>query len=163
MNERKSLIITTPGDREIAMSRVFDAPRALVFEAVTRPEYLVRWLGVRPGWVLAVCEVDLRGGGELRYLWRHESGREMGMRGTFREIVPPERVVNSERFDEAWYPGEAEATLELSEQGGRTTLRLTMRYESKAARDGVLRGPATEGLAQGYDTLAALLAQLAPG
>src|SRR6267143_2888304 len=91
------LKITTPSDREIAMTRVFDAPRNLVFDAWTKPELLKRWLGVRAGWSLAVCEIDLRVGGAYRYVWRKDSnGTEMGMRGVYREIVRPDRLVSTE-------------------------------------------------------------------
>lgn len=159
MNKASTLAVTTPSDREIALTRVFDAPRSLVFETVTRPEYLVQWLGVRKGWRLAVCEVDLRAGGTFRYMWQKDDGTRMGMRGTFLEVVPPERVVNTEIFDEPWYPGQAEARLELTERGGRTTLVLTVRYESKDARDGVLRTPMKEGVEEGYDKVAEILAR----
>src|SRR4030095_6555160 len=82
-----TLKIATPSDREIAMTRVFDAPRQLVFEAYTTPELLKRWLGVFGGWTLDVCEVDLRVGGAYRYEW-NRSGKSMGLRGVFVDIVP---------------------------------------------------------------------------
>src|ERR1700716_4401588 len=90
------LQVTTPSDREIAMTRVFDAPRSLVFDAFTKPELLKRWLGVLGGWTFAVCEVDLKVGGKYRYVWRGKDGREMGMGGVYREIVRPERIVSTE-------------------------------------------------------------------
>ena len=158
MTQTGSLKITTPTDREIAMTRVFDAPRHLVFEAYTTPELLKRWLGVHAGWSMAVCEVDLRVGGAYRYVWRNEQGMEMGMRGVFREVVPNERIVATEVFDESWYPGEAVDTVVLTEQGGRTTLTLTVRYESREARDAVLKSPMEQGVAAGFDTLEQLLA-----
>ena len=127
-----ALQISTPSDREITMTRVFDAPRSMVFDAHTKPELVKRWLGVRAGWTMPVCEIDLRVGGAYRYLWRGTQG-DMGMRGVFREVVRPERIVATEVFDEAWYPGEAVGTLVLVEQGGRTTLTQTMVYESREA------------------------------
>lgn len=158
-----SLQVSTRGDREIVMTRVFDAPRRLVFEAHTRPELVRRWLGVFGGWSMEVCEIDLRVGGTFRYLWRGPGGAQMGMRGVYREIVPDERLVSTEVFDEPWYEGEAVDTLELSEQGGRTTLTLTVVYASKAARDAVLETPMEQGVAAGYDNLAGQLASLGRG
>lgn len=160
MKNTGTLKVTTPGDREIAMTRVFDAPRHLVFEAVTKPELLKRWFFGPPRWSLAVCEIDLRVGGAYRYVWRGPDGAEMGIRGVFREVVPPERIVNTELFDEAWYPGEALVTTALVEQGGKTTLTLTVLYQSREARDAVLKTPMEHGVAMGYDRLAELLASL---
>jgi uncharacterized protein YndB with AHSA1/START domain len=160
-NPASSLKVTTPSDREIAMTRVFDAPRHLVFEAYTKPELLKRWLGVRGGWSLAVCEIDLRVGGAYRYVWRGPNGVEMGMGGVYREVAPPERIVATEKFDQSWYPGEAVGTVVMVEQGGRTTLTLTVRYQSKEARDAVLKSPMEEGMVEGFDKLAEVLATLA--
>ena len=157
-----ALQISTPSDREIAMTRVFDAPRSMVFDAHTKPELVKRWLGVRAGWTMPVCEIDLRVGGAYRYLWRGPHG-DMGMRGVFREIVRPERIVATEVFDEAWYPGEAVDTTVLVEKGGKTTLTLTVLYASKEARDGVIRSPATSGVSESYDKLAELLASMPAG
>ena len=157
------LQVTTPSDREIAMTRVFDAPRSLVFEAYTTPELLKRWLGVHQGWSLAVCEIDLRVGGTYRYVWRGPDGTEMGMRGVYREVKPPERIVATEAFDQSWYPGEAVGTITLVEQGGRTTLTMTVRYESREARDAVLKSPMDQGVAAGFDQLAEVLTTMTPG
>ena len=154
------LLITTPSDREIAMTRVFDAPRNLVFDAWTRPELLKRWLGVFGGWTFAVCEVDLRVGGAYRYVWRGKDGHEMGMGGVFRDIVRPERIVATEKFDESWYPGDAVDTMVFVEKEGRTTVTTTILYASKEARDGVLKSPMESGVAQGYDKLAEILASM---
>lgn len=160
MKNTGSLKVTTPSDREIAMTRVFDAPRSLVFDAFTKPELLKRWLGVFGGWSLAVCEVDLRVGGTYRYVWRGPDGAEMGMRGVYREVVRPERIVATESFDEPWYPGEALDTTVFIEQSGKTTLTTTVLYESREARDGVLKSPMESGVAASYDNLAELLASM---
>lgn len=160
MSIPRTLVITTPSPRELAMTRVFDAPRELVFEAHTRPEFLKRWLGVHRGWSLAVCEIDLRVGGAYRYVWRGPDRPEMGMGGVYLEVVRPERIVATERFDQSWYPGEAVGTMVLVERNGRTTLTLTVCYESKDARDAVLRSPMEEGMAVGFRNLEALLATL---
>jgi uncharacterized protein YndB with AHSA1/START domain len=159
MKSAATLLLTAPGEREIVMTRVFDAPRQLVFDAHTKPELVKRWLLGPPGWSMPVCEIDLRVGGKYRYVWRHDrEGTEMGMGGVYREIVTPERIVNTERFDEAWYPGEAVDTLVLVERSGRTTLTLTVRYESREARDAVLKSGMESGVTASYDRLADLLA-----
>jgi uncharacterized protein YndB with AHSA1/START domain len=147
------------GEREMVITRVFDAPRTLVFDALTKPEMIKRWLYGPDGWSLAVCEIDLRPGGSFRYVWRREStGTEMGMSGVYKEIVPPERIVATEKFDQAWYEGDAVGTTVLAEEAGKTTLTQTMQYASGDARDGVMRSGANEGLGQGFERLADLLA-----
>lgn len=164
MNDAPALKITARGDREIVMTRGFDAPRHLVFDAWTKPELLKRWLLGPPGWSMPVCEIDLRVGGAYRYVWRRDSdGTEMGMGGVYREIVPPERLVATEKFDEAWYPGEAVSTVALTEQGGKTTLTNTVLYDSREARDGVLKSPMESGVAASYDRLDEVLATVVAG
>jgi len=158
MKDSGALKVTARSDREIVMTRVFEAPRNLVFDAYTKPELLKRWLGVFGGYSMPVCEVDLRVGGTYRFVWRGPDGAEMGVRGVYREVVRPERLVHTEKFDEAWYPGESLITTVLAEQGGKTTLTVTMRYESREARDAVLKSPMESGVAQSYDKLAELLA-----
>ncbi|MDQ2977630.1 MAG: SRPBCC family protein [Acidobacteriota bacterium] len=153
-----TLQITTPSEREIAMTRVFDAPRRLVFDAWTKPELLKRWLGVRGGWSFAVCEVDLRVGGAYRFVWRGPNGKEMGMGGVYREIVPPERLVATEKFDDPWYEGEALDTTVFVERGGKTTVTTTVLYASREVRDAVLQSPMERGVAESYDKLAQILA-----
>jgi len=157
MNNTNTLKVTTPSDREIVMTRVFDAPRHLVFEALSKPELVKQWLLGPPGWTMPVCEVDLRVGGAYRFLWRGPDGAEMGSRGVFREVVPPERFVATERFDDPWYPGEAVVTNALIEKNGKTTLTLTVLYESREARDGVLKTPMDKGVGMSYDRLEQLL------
>ncbi|HEV7522194.1 MAG TPA: SRPBCC family protein [Candidatus Angelobacter sp.] len=160
MNSEK-LQITTPTDREIAMTRVFNAPRRLVFDALTKPELVKRWLLGPPGWSMPVCEIDLRVGGKYRYVWRRDSdGTDMGMGGVYREIVAPERIVATEKFDQAWYSGEAVGTARLAEQSGKTTLTQTVLYESKETRDAVLRSPMESGVAASYDRLSDVLASM---
>src|SRR5205814_5212497 len=158
MKDSGALKVTARSDREIVMTRVFDAPRNLVFDAYTKPELLKRWLGVFGDWTMPICEVDLRVGGKYRWVWRGADGKEMGVRGVYREVVRPERLVNTEKFDEAWYPGESLITATFVEQGGKTTLTVTMRYESKEARDAVIKSPMESGVAKSYDKLAELLA-----
>ncbi|PYX84544.1 MAG: ATPase, partial [Acidobacteria bacterium] len=95
-----------------------------------------------------------------RYVWRHANGKEMGMGGVYREVVPQERLVCTELFDEAWYPGESLITTTLAEQGRRTTLMSTILYVSQEARDAVLKSGMERGVAASYDRLAELLASL---
>ena len=140
------------------ITRVFDAPRKLVFDAFTKPELVKQWLLGPDGWSMPVCEIDLKVGGKYRYVWRRDKdGTEMGMGGGYREIVAPERVVATEKFDQSWYPGEAVGTFVLVEQGGRTTLTQTILYESREARDGVLKSGMEKGVVASYDRLAKLL------
>jgi uncharacterized protein YndB with AHSA1/START domain len=153
MKNAGKLQITTPSDRELAMIRSFDAPRSLLWDAWTKPELLKRWLGVRGGWTFAVCEVDLKVGGKYRYVWRGPSGAEMGMGGVFREVLKPERLVATEKFDESWYEGDAVDTTTFVERSGKTTVMTTVRYASKAVRDAVLKSPMEKGVAESYDKL----------
>lgn len=155
------LSVTANGDREILITREFDAPRELVFDAFTKPELVRRWLYGPDGWSFAVCEIDLRVGGTYRYVWRKEStGDQMGMGGVFREIKRPERLVSTEKFDDPWYPGEGVGTIVLTARRGKTLMTQTVRYESRDARDAVLRSPMESGLSAGYDRLEELLATL---
>lgn len=158
MNTTASLSVTTPSDREILMTRLFNAPRELVFEAMYRPELLKRWLNGPPGWSLEFCAVDFRVGGGFRQIWHGPEGAEMGMGGVFREIVRPERIVRTELFDQDWTGGEALATLMLSEKAGQTELALTVLYASQEARDGALQSGMKEGVAASYDQLDVLFA-----
>src|SRR4030088_909278 len=108
MKDTGTLKLAARGDREIVMTRVFDAPRTLVFDAFTKPELVRRWLLGPEGWSMPVCEIDLRVGGAYRYILREETTcKEMGMGRIFRDILRPERLVATERFDDSWYPGEA--------------------------------------------------------
>jgi uncharacterized protein YndB with AHSA1/START domain len=157
MKDTGTLKLAARGDREIVMTRVFDAPRSLVFDAFTKPELVRRWLLGPEGWSMPVCEIDLRVGGSYRYVWRHTSGNEMGMGGVFKEIVPPERIVSTEKFDEAWYPGDAVGTVVLTEKDGKTTLTQTVLYQSAEAREAVMKSPMESGVAAGYNRLAELL------
>lgn len=157
MNFADTFKISTPTDREIRIARVFDAPRELIFDAFTKPELLKRWLSGPPGWSFVVCEVDLRVGGAYHYVWRGPDGTEMGMGGVHREIDRPERVVNTQLYDQDWTGGEAEGTLLLIEQDGKTLSTNTVRYVSKEARDGALASGMDQGMVAGYNRLEDLL------
>lgn len=156
MPSTKSLTMTTVGDRELQFTREFAAPRALVFEAFTTPAMLQRWMLGPDGWTMPECEIDLRPGGRFRYLWR-KGTVDMVLTGTFQEVVPPERIVHTELFEQDWTGGETLVTTVLSEANGRTTMTLTVRYSSSTARDGALKTGMTTGMADAYDQLDAML------
>jgi len=153
------LRVTTPTDREIVLEREFDAPSRLVFDAFTKPDLLKRWFGAR-GWGLVVCEVDLRVGGAWRFVSRGPGGTDMGHGGVYRVILPPDRLVCTELFDDQSYPGESLITHEFVEWHGKTTLTSTVRYATPEGRDIVLRYPMRRGVAESYDRLTGVLAQM---
>ena len=159
MKNTGTLKVETRGDREIVMTRVFDAPRELVFKALTTPELLKRWFGPH-GWTLTECEVDLRVGGTWRFLSKGPDGRTMGMRGVYREIVPPERIQYTESFDEWAEQGSALITTTLAERDGRTTLTCVSLAPSREVRDAVIRTGMEHGAAETYDRLADTLHSL---
>jgi len=155
-----SFKVSTPSDHEIQVSRDFHAPRQLVFDAFTQPDLVRRWLLGPPGWTMPVCEIDLRVGGRYRYVWRKSGVNDMGMGGVFREIVSPERLVATERFDEAWYPGECLDTTVFVDAGEITKVTITMLYESKEARETARRSGMEHGMAAGYSRLEELLSSI---
>ncbi len=155
MKNTGTLKVSLPTEREVVMTRVFDAPRRLVFDALTKPELLKRWFGPR-GWSLVVCEADLKVGGAWRWVLRGPDGRDMGMRGVYQEITPPEWLVSTESFDD--YPGESLNTLILSEEDGKTTFTIKVRYASQEIRDAVIKSGMEHGAAECYDKLAEMLA-----
>ena len=158
-----SFKVSTPSDCEIQVTRNFDAPRRLVFDAFTKPDLVRRWQLGPPGWIMPLCEIDLRVGGAYRYVWRSEQdGSQMAIGGVFREVIPLERLVATEKFDDAWYPGEALDTTVFEEMRDitRTTITITILYESKEARDTARRSGMEHGMAAGYDRLETLLPTL---
>ena len=153
------LKVTTPTDREIVMTRVFNAPRELVFDAFTKPEIVKRWLLAPEGWLLAACDIDLRVGGAFRYVWRNGAdGQEFVVSGVYTEITRPARVVHTERFDDPAFPGESLETWTFDERDGVTTFTMTLLYDSMEACRSALESGREQGTAACYDRLAALLA-----
>lgn len=142
---------TTPSDREIVATRVVDAPRTLVWNAWTSPEHLPRWMLGPDGWTMPVCEIDLRPGGAWHYGWRGADGAEMEMRGTYREIAAPERLVSTESWGGDW--PETLNTLVLTEEDGRTRMTCSVLYPSMEARDAALVTGMKEGWSASYDRL----------
>ena len=151
VKDDRTLQVTAPTEREIVLTRVFNAPRRLVFEAWTNPKHVPRWMLGPEGWTMPVCEIDLRPGGAWHFVWRRSDGTEMGMRGVYREIKPPERLVTTESWGGKW--PETLNTLLLSEEDGKTTMKQTMLFPSKEARDAALKTEMKEGASQGYDRL----------
>jgi uncharacterized protein YndB with AHSA1/START domain len=156
MKNAGSLQVTTPTDRELVVTRVFDAPRTLVFRAWTSPEDLPHWMLGPPGWTMPVCEIDFRPGGAWRIVWRQSDATEMEMRGGYREIVPPERIVSTESWGGKW--PDTLNTVTLSEGHGQTTLMLKILYPSKEARDAALQTGMKDGMAQSFNRLEEYLA-----
>jgi uncharacterized protein YndB with AHSA1/START domain len=144
--------VTTPSDREIRLTRLFDAPRHLVFEAMSRPEHIKRWWGcLGDGYSVPVCEVDLRPGGAWRFVNRHPKG-EAAFHGVYREVTPPERIVFTEIF-EPFPDAESVVTVVLTEENGKTRLTASCLYPSVEVRDMVLQTGMATGAAISYDRL----------
>lgn len=152
--------VTTPGDREIRVTRVFDAPASLLYECHTEPDLVRRWMLGPDGWSMPVCEIDLRVGGRYRHVWRSDAdGSEFGFRGEYRELAAPNRIVHTEGWD-GTEPGEdtdALCTLLLTEEGGRTTLDYTMRFPTPELRDQALQSGMADGMGTSYDRLEQLM------
>jgi uncharacterized protein YndB with AHSA1/START domain len=153
MRYPNSFTVTMPNDLEVAITRTFGAPRSLVFDAFTRPELVRRWLLGPEGWTMPVCDIDLRVGGAYRYVWHKEGVRDMGMGGVFREVVPGSKLVATEKFDDAWYPGEALNTTLFKENNAVTEVTIVVRYESKEARDIASRSGMERGMVASFDRL----------
>ncbi len=162
---KNSLKVATPGDRDIVMTREFNAPRRLVWDAMTRPELIRRWLFLPPGWEMSRCDEDVRVGGSFAWAWNGPDGRPaMAMRGVYREVVPLQRLVRSETFDFGCQSqaGEQIASVVLTDlPGERTLITLTVAYPSREARDATLASGMERGVSTGYDKLEALLAESA--
>jgi uncharacterized protein YndB with AHSA1/START domain len=158
------LNVTTPTDTTIVLTRTFNAPRRLVWEAFFVPARMRRWMLPPPGWTLTVCECDARVGGALKLAWKNEDADPfMTLHGTFTEVVPHERAVHTETMEMAsvGQVGSQLETHEFAEAGGTgavTRMRITQVYESKDARDGALTSGMDQGMEAGYRQLDALLA-----
>ena len=159
MSARNKLVVTTPSDLEIEMTRDFNAPRALVWEMFTKPEHIRQWWGCKH-LELTVCEMDLRVGGEYRFEGKAPDGTLCPFKGVNHEIVYPEKIVYTEIFDVDMareHPGLVTTT--FTEQDGKTTVNILVRYDSKQTRDIVLSSGMESGAAAGYDRIEELLAE----
>ena len=154
-----AVTVTTPSDCEIRMTRLFDAPPALVFEAMSRPEHVKRWWGcLGDGYSVPVCEIDLRVGGKWRFVNRHPKG-EAAFHGEYMEIVPPRRVVFTEIFEE--FPDVVSVvTSDLVEEDGKTRMTVSVVYPSRQVRDGVIASGMARGAGISYDRLEDLVVEL---
>jgi uncharacterized protein YndB with AHSA1/START domain len=151
-NKIGATTFTTPSDREVVMTREVDAPRELVFDAWTNPEHVRQWMLGPSGWTMPVCEIDLRPGGAWHFVWRRADGTEMEMRGEYREVTPPERLVSTESWGGDW--PETINTVTLSEEDGKTTITQAVLYPSQEARDAALETGMKDGVSQSFDRLA---------
>jgi len=155
-----SFTVTTPSDREIRITRLFDAPRRLVFEAMSKPEHITQWWGrLGEGYSVPECEVDLRVGGTWRFVNRTPKGEMAAFYGVYREIAPPERIVFTEIFEQ--FPDtESVVTAVLTEEHGKTRLTATVSYPTSEIRDMVLGTGMARGAAISYDRLEEVVARL---
>jgi uncharacterized protein YndB with AHSA1/START domain len=159
----ESFKVTTPAEsnaNEIRMTRLFNAPRKLVFEAMTKPEHVKQWWGrLGEGYSVPVCEIDLRPGGTWRFVNHHPKG-EAAFHGEYREITPPSRIVYTEIFEP--FPDHVSVvTTDFTEEGGKTRLTISVRYPSPEVLDMVLASGMAKGAGISYDRLEDLLAELA--
>jgi len=158
----KELQISTPTDTTIVLTRSFDAPRPLVWEAMFAPDKMRRWMLPPPGWTMTTCECDPRVGGALEVAWKsEEADPAMTLRGVFTEVVLHNRIVHTETM--ALGSGQTIGCLveqhEFSEEGGVTTMRITQTYASKEARDGAIGSGMDQGMEACYRQLETLLAR----
>lgn len=153
------IAFTTPAPDTIGAERLFKAQRDAVFAAFTQPDLIRQWMSGPDDWAMTTCVVAPEAGGRLHYVWEcSRDGLRMTMDGEMLAFEAPDRIVHTERFDDGWYPGEAEITIRFIPIGKITRVMTLMRYESEAARNTVLEAPIGEGMALGYRRLDALLA-----
>ena len=156
---RDTFKVTTPSDQDIEMTRLFDAPRHLVFEAMTEPEHVKQWWGrLGEGYSVPVCEIDLRPGGTWRFVNRHPKG-EAAFQGEYREVTPPSRLVFTEIY-EPFPDGISVVTADFADEGGKTRFTATVRYPSLEVRDMVLASGMARGAGISYDRLEDVVAEL---
>lgn len=156
------LKVSTPTDTTIVFTRSFNAPRRLVWEAMTDPAKLRRWLFTPPGRTMTVCEFEARVGSRYRWVWKSERADPwMTLHGVVTECVPHERIVHTQTMDmaECGPMEEISVTIEFTESGSVTRMRLTLTFASKVARDGALQWRMETGMEVGYQQLDAMLGQ----
>ena len=152
----KPLTITTPGDRQIVVVRTFDAPRDLVFLCYSKPELLRRWYGM-PDWTTHICEIDFRIGGKYRIGQRSPDGYELTSGGLYTGIAAPERIEQTEYYDDNWTQGGTVNVLTLTEKAGVTTATMTITFTSPEARAAAAASPMAVGMEIGFKRLDELL------
>jgi uncharacterized protein YndB with AHSA1/START domain len=151
VTSKGSAKVTLPADQEILITREFDAPRHLVYEAYTNPDLVRRWWHAKRG-EMTVCDIDLRVGGRWRYVMVTPEGMEVAFHGEYREIVPNERIVSTEVY-EGMPDAEALDTLTLTEVDGRTRLEILVEHASKEHRDAHIESGMEAGLQDALDLL----------
>lgn len=154
--EKNRATVEILSDTEIVISRAFDAPRDLVFEAMTRPEHVRIWYGC-DAMKMITCDIDLRVGGKWRYVLRMPDGSEHAFSGEYREIVPPSRLVSTESYEPIGPGHEMIATVTLEEKNGRTLFKNRLAYKSKMDRDGHLQSGMETGMQESFDRLEKLV------
>jgi uncharacterized protein YndB with AHSA1/START domain len=162
MNPKALLQVSTPTDTTIVLTRTFNAPRRLVWEAMFTPDKMRRWMLPPPGWTLTVCEVEVRVGGVLMLAWKsEEADPAMTLQGVFTEVIPHERIVHTETMamGSGQTIGKLVETHEFAEKGGVTVMRITQTYDSKDARDGALASGMDQGMEACYKQLDEMVAQ----
>ncbi len=167
------LQVTTPSDLEIVMTRSFNAPRRLLWDAITKPDLVRRWMFTPPGWTWARCEMDVRVGGRFHWAWNAPDGTlALTITGVHREVTPPSKIVHTEHMEMGpgagpcgpeggdAAPWELLATIELTEKAGVTHLKMTLLFPTREGRDGALASGMETGVSAGYDMLDGLLGEL---
>ncbi|MFZ2028757.1 MAG: SRPBCC domain-containing protein [Vitreimonas sp.] len=159
--------VTLPSDREVRVTRQFNAPRQLVYDAHTKPELIRKWMGYAD-WDMPICEMDVRVGGKYRWYWKHkENGKQFGFFGPFTEVDAPARLAHDQYFDAGNLGGSmpagdpCEVWLDLQERSGVPTLVCNMKFASKEARDGAVATGMTDGMEFGYTRLDVMAAEAA--
>ena len=150
--KNNAMQVTMPSDREVRVTREFDAPVRLVFDAWTSCEHLPHWLLGPDGWTMPACEIDLRPGGKWRFGWQHPEKPAFAMHGVYREIEKPARIVFTESME--GHPGETLNTLEFLDTGGKTTMSMTILYASKEMREMILKTGMLRGVERSFERLA---------
>lgn len=160
--------VTTPSDREVRVTRKFNAPRQLVWDAHTKPELVQKWQLGPPGWDMPVCDMDVRVGGKYKWVWKsQEDGKSFGFHGTFTEVNAPSKLTHEEFYDPGDLPADMPTdesclvSLDLSEGNGVTTLVCTMKFASKGSRDRAVATGMTDGMEMGYARLDDMFKQAA--
>jgi uncharacterized protein YndB with AHSA1/START domain len=157
-----ALEVSTPTDFAIVMKRTFNAPRHLVWKAMTQPEYIRQWIFAPDGWAMTICEADDNVGGTFRWVWAGPDGqRSLTIWGVNREIVPFEKMVHTENMEVGGVTlGELLASIELTEADGETHLQMTLLFPSKEARDAALASGIEKGVSIGYGRLDAIFVSM---
>lgn len=159
LNKADTLQVSLRGENELEITRNFPGPRNLLYDCHTKPELVRRWLLGPDGWSMPVCTIDLRVGGRYRYEWREDAtGASMAVGGEFREIIPNERLVTTELFDEDWTGGETIVTTNFLGDGNTSRIEMIVRYASAEARDGALKTGMTEGMEMSYQRIDTMIA-----